>query len=146
MRMTRMPTAADLSAFLAREFPQTKCTVSSAGDRGATVRHEVGEAELRPGGTVAGPVLMAVADVALYVAVLGAVGIVPLAVTTSLNINFLRKPKADAAVVGVCCLLKVGRSLAVGEVHLYSEGSDEPVAHAVGTYSIPPAARGVAGK
>jgi acyl-coenzyme A thioesterase PaaI-like protein len=81
---------------------------------------------------------MATADVALYVAILGEIGIVPLTVTTSLNINFLRKPVATARVIGVCKLIKLGRSLAVGEVSLYSEGRSEVVAHAVGTYSIPP--------
>jgi acyl-coenzyme A thioesterase PaaI-like protein len=80
---------------------------------------------------------MAVADVALYVAILGEIGIVPLAVTTSLSINFLRKPPADRAIIGVCNLMKVGKSLAVGAVSLYSEGSEAPVAHVVGTYSIP---------
>jgi acyl-coenzyme A thioesterase PaaI-like protein len=80
---------------------------------------------------------MAVADVALYVAILGEIGIVPLAVTTNLSINFLRKPSADRCIVGACKLLKVGQALAVGEVTLYSEGVAEPVAHAVGTYSIP---------
>ena len=132
-----MATQAEIVEFLAREFPQTKCTVEAVGNRAATVRHPIGNDELRPGGTVSGPVLMAVADVALYVAILGEIGIVPLTVTTSLGINFLRKPAADRAVVGVCKLLKLGRSLAVGEVALYSEGVDEPVAHVVGTYSIP---------
>jgi acyl-coenzyme A thioesterase PaaI-like protein len=82
-------------------------------------------------------VLMTVADVALYVAILGEIGIVPLTVTTSLTINFLRKPSADKDIVGICKLIKVGRSLAVGEVALYSEGVEGMVAHAVGTYSIP---------
>lgn len=132
-----MATQAEIVEFLAAEFPQTKCTVEAVGGRGATVRHPVGQDELRPGGTVSGPVLMAVADVALYVAILGDIGIVPLAVTTNLSINFTRKPSADRAIVGVCTLMKVGRSLAVGEVALYSEGSDEPVAHVVGTYAIP---------
>lgn len=86
---------------------------------------------------MSGPVLMAVADVALYVAILGEIGIVPLTVTASFNINFLRMPAADRAVIAAARLMKVGKRLAVGEVHLYSEGSDEPVAHAVGTYSIP---------
>ena len=81
---------------------------------------------------------MAVADIALYVAILGEIGIVPLTVTTSLNINFLRKPAADMDVVAVCKLIKLGKALAVGEVSLYSKGSDALVAHAVGTYSIPP--------
>lgn len=132
-----MPTQSELTAFLAKEFPQTKCTVEAVGDKGATIRHPVGSEELRPGGTVSGPVLMAVADVALYIAILGEIGIVPLAVTTNLSINFLRKPAGDRAVIGVCKLMKVGKSLAVGEVSLYSEGSDEVVAHVVGTYSIP---------
>jgi len=81
---------------------------------------------------------MAVADVALYVAILGEIGIVPLTVTTSLTITFMRKPASDRPIVGVCKLLKLGRTLAVGEVHVYSEGVSEPVAHVVGTYSIPP--------
>ncbi len=127
----------EIAAFIAREFPQTKCSVLEAGGLGATVAHEVGSAELRPGGTVSGPVLMATADVALYVAILAEIGIVPLTVTTSLNINFLRKPAADARIIGVCKLIKLGRTLAVGEVSLHSEGRSEVVAHAVGTYAIP---------
>ena len=83
---------------------------------------------------------MGVADMALYVAILGEIGIVPLAVTTSLTINFLRKPVANKSIIGVCKLMKVGKVLAVGEVSLYSEGTNEPVAHAVGTYSLPPRA------
>jgi acyl-coenzyme A thioesterase PaaI-like protein len=133
-----MPTHADITAFLAAEFPQTKCRVDAVGPGTSTIRHEIGDAELRPGGTVSGPVMMTVADVALYVAILGQIGIVPLTVTTSLTINFLRKPAANAAILGVCKLLKVGRTLAVGEVSLYSEGQAEPVAHVVGTYAIPP--------
>jgi len=131
------PSASDISKFLAAEFPQTKCRVDSVGGMAATIRHEVGPDELRPGGTVSGPVLMTVADVALYVAILGEIGIVPLAVTTNLSINFLRKPPADRAIIGSCKLIKVGRSLAVGEVTLYSEGLPEPVAHVVGTYALP---------
>ena len=107
------------------------------GDRSATIRMPIGINELRPGGTVSGPVMMTVADVALYVAILGEIGIVPLTVTTSLSINFLRKPASDKAILGVCKLMKVGKSLAVGEVTLYSEGVADPVAHAVGTYAIP---------
>ena len=84
---------------------------------------------------------MTVADVAIYVAILGTIGIVPLAVTTSLTINFLRKPPAGKPIVGVCRLIKVGRTLIVGEVALYSRGSQDMVAHAVGTYSVPPVDR-----
>ena len=132
-----MANQTEISQFLAAEFPQNKCVILEVGNACATVSHQVGDAELRPGGTVAGPVLMTVADVALYVAILGEIGIVPLTVTTSLNINFLRKPSADKSIIGVCKLIKLGKTLAVGEVSLYSEGSPLPVAHAVGTYAIP---------
>jgi len=135
--MNTKVTRQELAQFLQKEFPQNKSTIESVGNRMATMRHTIGEAELRPGGTVAGPVMMFVADVALYVAILGEIGIVPLTVTTSLNINFLRKPASDRAIIGVCKLLKLGKTLAVGEVTIYSEGVDDPVAHAVGTYAIP---------
>lgn len=127
-----------IADFLRREFPQSKVVVEEVGDRAAKVRHAIGVDELRPGGTVSGPVMMAVADVGLYAAILGEIGLVGLAVTTNLNINFLRKPSATRAIIGECHLMKVGKRLVVGEVYLYSEGISEPVAHAVGTYSIPP--------
>ncbi len=83
------------------------------------------------------PAMMLLADLALYVAVLSVAGRVELAVTTNLNINFLRKPdKAD--LIADCRLLKAGKRLCVGEVTLFSEAHDEPVAHVTGTYSIPP--------
>jgi acyl-coenzyme A thioesterase PaaI-like protein len=132
-----MASKTEIVEFIAREFPQTKCTIEAVGGLGATIRHQIGSEELRPGGTVSGPVLMTVADVALYIAILGEIGIVPLAVTTNLSINFLRKPAADRAIIGVCKLIKLGKALAVGEVTLYSEGLTAPVAHVVGTYSIP---------
>jgi uncharacterized protein (TIGR00369 family) len=132
------PMKTEIVEFLAREFPQSQCVVEEVGDRSAIISHPVGQNQLRPGGTVSGPLLMAVADVAIYVAVLATIGIVPLAVTTNLNINFLRKPPADRPIIGKCRLLKVGRILAIGEVALYSDGTEEMVAHAVGTYSIPP--------
>ena len=134
-----MATRAELQAFMTAEFPQNRCTIEAVGGGSATMRYEVSESDLRPGGTVSGPVLMMVADVALYIAILGDIGIVPLTVTTSLNINFLRKPSAGASIVGVCKLVKLGKLLAVGEVSLYSEGNHAMVAHAVGTYAIPPA-------
>ncbi len=133
-----MATQSEITQFMAAEFPQNQCVVLAVGNMSATLRHPVGINELRPGGTVSGPVMMTLADVALYVAILGEIGIVPLTVTTSLNINFLRKPAAGAAVIGVCKLIKLGKSLAIGEVSIYSEGSDALVAHAVGTYAIPP--------
>ncbi|WP_427911556.1 PaaI family thioesterase [Ramlibacter sp. MMS24-I3-19] len=133
-----MATKQEIASFIAKEFPQTRVQVLEAGGMSATVAHEVGANELRPGGTVSGPAMMATADVALYVAILAEIGIVPLTVTTSLNFNFMRKPSADRRIIGACKLLKLGRTLAVGEVSLYSEGLPEMVAHAVGTYAIPP--------
>lgn len=132
-----MATKAEIIEFLTADYPYTNCTVEAVGGRSATVKLQVGADHLRPGGTVSGPVLMTVADLALYVAILGEIGIVPLAVTTNLSINFMRKPAADRDIIGVCNLMKLGKSLAVGEVFLYSEGTEEPVAHVVGTYSIP---------
>ena len=111
--------------------------IESVGARAARSRFVVEKKHLRPGDTVSGPTLMALADVAMYAALLGEIGLVPLAVTTSLNINFLRKP-AQKDVVGKARLLKVGKRLAVGEVALYSDGEAEPVAHVTCTYSIPP--------
>lgn len=138
MKIKDMSAKEEISKFIAIEFPQCKAVIEEVGRRGSTVRQHIGIDELRPGGTVSGPVLMAVADTAMYVAILGEIGLVALAVTTSLNINFLRKPASIRDVLGVCKLLKVGKGLVVGEVTLYSEGDSEPVAHAVGTYSIPP--------
>ncbi|GAB3817028.1 PaaI family thioesterase [Pontibacter rugosus] len=128
----------EIAAFLIKEFPQTKVTVEAVGNKLARVKHKISTAELRPGGTVSGPVMMAVADVALYVAILGEIGLEALTVTTSLSINFLRKPSATSDIIGECRLMKLGKKLVVGEVTIYSEDMKDPVAHAVGTYSIPP--------
>jgi len=81
----------------------------------------------------AGPSMIKLADSAIYVAILREIGLVALAVTTSFNINFLRKPKADKNILGQCKLLELGKSLAIGD----SEDDNKPVAHAVGSYSIP---------
>lgn len=94
---------------------------------------------LRPGGTISGPMLMGLADLAVYAIVLAAIGRVELAVTTSLTINFLRKPP-PADILAQARLLKLGKRLAVGEVELYSAGEPEMVAHVTATYSIPPRA------
>lgn len=127
----------EIVRFLDAEFPQTKCIVEYVGNKSSVIKHPIGFDELRPGGTVSGPVLMAVADVALYVAILGEIGLVSLAVTTNLSINFLRKPVADKDIIAKCKLIKVGKTLAVGEVSLYSVGNIEPVAHVMGTFSLP---------
>ncbi len=127
----------ELRAFFAKDFPQATVTIEDVGAGRARVRQAVTEAELRPGGTVSGPTMMAVADAASYAAVLSVLGHVPLAVTTNLNINFLRRPSAQAAIIGDATLLKVGRRLIVAEIRITSEGDDAPVAHATTTYAIP---------
>lgn len=128
----------DIKDFIAKEFPQAGCEILSVGTKTSRVRKSIGFDDLRPGGTVSGPVLMSVADFSLYVAILGEIGIVPLALTTSFNINFLRKPTPNQDIIGQCNLMKVGKKLIIGDVYLYSEGDTDPVAHAVGTYSVPP--------
>lgn len=128
----------EMAAWFKSEFPQSRYEIEDFTDDCIVVRHKVSERDLRPGGTVSGPTMMALADTAIYVALLREIGFVALAVTTSLNFNFLRKPVAERDLLGECKLLKLGKSLAVGEVSIYSEGDDAPVAHAVGTYSIPP--------
>lgn len=133
-----MTTQEDIVRFMAEAFPHGQFVIVEARERRATIRREVSPQDIRPGGTVSGPTLMALADTALYVALHATLGITPQAVTSNLNINFLRRPAADKALVAACTLLKVGRSLVVGEVSLFSEGEDEPVAHVVGTYAVPP--------
>jgi acyl-coenzyme A thioesterase PaaI-like protein len=92
---------------------------------------------LRPGGTISGPTLMALADFAMYVVLLSAIGPVGLAVTTNLSINFLRKGQPGQDVLAAARLLKLGKRLAVGEVNLLSGTTPDPIAHAISTYSIP---------
>jgi uncharacterized protein (TIGR00369 family) len=114
--------------------------IEAAGEGTARVRQDIGEGALRPGGTVSGPVMMATADAASYAAILSAIGIVPLAVTTSLNINFLRRPSAGKAIVCEASLMKLGKRLAVTEMSIWSEGDESEerlIAHATATYSIP---------
>jgi uncharacterized protein (TIGR00369 family) len=92
---------------------------------------------LRPGGTIGGPLLMALADLALYGAVMAALGPVVQAVTTNLNISFLRLPP-PADIVAHARLIKLGKRLAVGTVELFSGDDPDMVAHVAGTYSLPP--------
>lgn len=132
--------AAALGAFLARDFGQVAAdfTVVCADAAGVTLRLQVSERHLRPGETVSGPTIFALADVAVYLAILSRIGPVALTVTTSASIDFLRKPAAGRDLRGEARLLKLGRNLAVGDVLIYSEGSPDPVARASLTYSIPP--------
>jgi uncharacterized protein (TIGR00369 family) len=133
--------AEEIGKLLEAEFPQVffpGCGLSiDRVDYGvAHVRRAYHEDFLRPGGTISGPTMMELADFAMYVAMFSAIGPQPLAVTTNLNINFLRKPAA-ADLTAEARLMKVGKRLAVGEVIVCSEGQAEPVAHVTSTYSIP---------
>lgn len=131
-----------LTAFLARDFGQVagEFTVERADAAGVTLRLNVAERHLRPGGTVSGPSMFGLADVALYLAILSRLGPVALAVTTNASMDFMRKPAAGRDLRAEARLLKLGRVLAVGDALLYSDGGTEPVARASMTYSIPPGA------
>ncbi len=136
--------AADLQAFLAQDFPQVAddFRVEEVTDSGVRVRLRVQDRHLRPGGTVSGPSIFALADVGLYLAILSQIGPVALAVTTNCAIDFMRKPEAGVDLIAEARLLKLGRVLAVGDVLLFSEGGLQPVARASLTYSIPPKTQG----
>ncbi len=144
MPAPRPPLALDrdqVAAFLAEEFPQMQIgrifTIEEVAPMRAVLRMIHHPSQLRPGGTISGPSIFALADVALYVAILAQIGRVKLAVTTNLNINFLMRP-GPRDLLGEALLVKLGKRLAVGEVRIWSDGDEALVAHATGTYSIPP--------
>src|SRR3954462_7088321 len=134
-------TVSEGETFLLPEFPQAfnagDIGIESADGSTCLLRQRYSDRMLRPGGTVSGPTLMALADLAMYVVLLSAIGPVGLAVTTNLTINFLRKGPPGQDVLAAANLLKLGKRLAVGEVSLLSGASPDPVAHVTATYSIP---------
>ena len=103
----------------------------------STVRAPYQESFLRPGGTISGPVIMGLADYALFVAILTKIGLVELAVTTNLSISFLRRP-GPGDLLAVANVIKIGKRLAVGQIEVYLDGEESMIAHATSTYSIPP--------
>lgn len=135
----RAMNADELMDFLRREFPQSRpdrYRIEAVGEGRLVMRFTATAEDLRPGDTVSGPTLMEAADMGMYLALLSVIGPVALAVTTSLNINFLRRPRAGELVVETI-LLKVGQQLAVGEVAIRAPQSSDVIAHATATYSIP---------
>lgn len=139
--MRQQLNAEQLIELMHKTFPQARAErIAFEAVEPGRVRFRYATAfeDLRPGDTVSGPVLMSMSDLGVYLAVLAAIGPVVLAVTTSLNINFLRKPSPGDLSVETR-LLKLGKRLAVGEVSIFSEGVAEPVSHATVTYSIPSA-------
>lgn len=133
-------TVSEITALFAAEFPQIppEFVIDAVGPMTATVRWRVRVADLRPGGTVAGPTMFSLADLGVYVAILAQIGPKALTVTTSAHIDFMRKPVEGRDLLGDVRILKLGRALVVAEVHLHSEGETAPVARASFTYSIPP--------
>ena len=130
-----------LEALLRAEFPEmfnaeSGYAIEALWHGGCQVRRRFHRQSLRPGGTVAGPITMALADFAMYLAVLSAIGWVPLAVTTNFSINFLKRP-APRDLVAEARLIKLGKRLAVGEIGVRSVGGADLVAHATATYSLP---------
>lgn len=132
-------TVPEMNAFLDEVFPQVhgKFETLELLPMLAKVGMNVSPADLRPGGTVSGPAMFALADVTFYIATLAMIGPEALTVTTNCNINFMRKPEPEN-LWAQGRVLKLGRSLCVGDVEIFSSGSDKPVAHASLTYSIPP--------
>lgn len=148
----RKMTAEQIDAFIRQHFPQagmgTGFRIEAVEPMSATLRLLYSDQHLRPGGTISGPAMFTLADLVMYVAILGEIGVGDdpnraglsagaLSVTTNLNINFLRKP-AQRDLIGTARLMKLGQRLAVGEVWMTSEGENDPVAHATATYSVPP--------
>jgi uncharacterized protein (TIGR00369 family) len=131
---------AALAVFLRETFAQVAddFTIDRVAEDGITVRLRVADRHLRPGGTVSGPAMFALADVGVYLAVLSRIGPVALAVTTNCSMDFMRKPAPNADLLCDVRLLKLGRVLAVGDCLIRSEGVTAPVARASMTYSIPP--------
>ena len=127
----------EIQNFLADNFPRNGLTILTVKDNKSSIRKSICKNDLRPGGTVSGPSLMALVDAAIYITILGNTDAGERAVTTNININFLRKPPGNTDIAAHCELIKLGKSLIVGEVELYSEGLEKPIAHATGTYAIP---------
>lgn len=135
-------TVEELRDYLAKEFPQAygpskPNRIVSVGPGKAVVQFTASERHLRPGGTVSGPTMMGLADGAIYVAILAAIGPVALAVTTSFTCNFLSKP-APGDLVCEVKILKLGKRLVVAEATIRGVNDEDPAAHVVATYSIPP--------
>lgn len=133
-------TAGEMTSFLDEVFPQVKGMfgIDRLDEDLLVMRLHASDRHLRPGGTVSGPAMFSLADVAAYVATMSRIGKQALAVTTNCSIDFMRKPAAGRDVIAHARLLKLGRSLSVTDVLIYSEGSEAPVARASLTYSIPP--------
>ncbi|MCD2177232.1 PaaI family thioesterase [Rhizobium sp. C1] len=139
--MTPVLTAEQINEFLEREFPQVHSQgrifeVINVASGTATLRFTPNEMHLRPGGTVSGPAMFALADVGAYVTLLAHIGPVAMAVTANMNINFLSRPD-PVPLDGVGRVLKIGKRLSVIEIAIERVDTRELIAHATATYSQP---------
>lgn len=134
--MTVMTPAA-IEDFLDEVFPHRAGTIEGVGEMRATMSLAVEDEHLRPGACVSGPTMMGLADVCLYVAILAQIGPEPMAVTTDLNCHFLRRARGDRDLIANARIIKLGRRLVVGEVLLFCDGDEAPVAHVTATYALP---------
>lgn len=140
--MQMQMTADEVNAFISAGIPafaKMGYRIDAVAPGVVRVRHAYDERSLRPGGSVSGPTMMALADTAMYALILARLGPVALAVTQNLNINFLRKPR-QADLIAEARFLRLGRSAAVIDVLIFADGQDEPVAQSTGTYALPPGA------
>ncbi len=136
--MNQLMTKEQLNDFLEKEFPQVNKNfeILKVNDKKFSMLMHISSEHLRPGATVSGPTMFLLADVTFYLATLSVIGPKSLTVTTNCSINFLRKPN-EKNLVSEARILKLGKTLSVGDVLIYSEDIDDPVAHASLTYSIP---------
>jgi uncharacterized protein (TIGR00369 family) len=139
-----MMQAPELMAFMRQVFEQVAddFNVEEVKPNEVTMRMNTADRHLRPGGTVSGPSMFALADVAAYIVTLSMIGPKALAVTTSCSMDFMRKPVSGVDLIATAKLLKLGRQLSVSHVLIYSEGLAEPVAQATMTYALPPTKAG----
>jgi uncharacterized protein (TIGR00369 family) len=131
--------AAEIMQLLAETFPQQaqNFIIDELTEDALIVRHKIDDRHLRPGNTISGPTMFSLADISLYILTMSRIGPVSLAVTINCSMDFMRKPEAESDLIAKTRLLKLGKSLCVGDVLIFSEGKNEPVARASMTYSIP---------
>lgn len=134
-------TTAELRSFFSEQFPQAPITIEHSESGFCRVKYQTEQKDIRPGNTIAGPVMVWLVDCATYGAILTEIGIVPLAVTTNISLNFLRKPLAGSILIGEARILKLGKRLVVTEVRVIEKGKTDLLAHGTLTYSIPPEER-----
>ncbi len=142
--MALMMDAEALTDFMRQVFDQVAddFAIDHVEEGTITMRLLTAEKHLRPGGTISGPSMFALADVSAYLVTLAMIGPQALAVTTNCSIDFMRKPAAGVALIAKAQLLKLGKQLSVTDVLIYSEGVDKPVARASLTYALPPKSMG----